>query len=82
MLNLTSRLAISIRDIPDEADWSDQSPQASRSDLTSTDILPDVEDALALQKRALLFLQQFLVSNFDDLHELQSLTLATHSSEL
>ena len=80
MLNLTSRLAISVRDIPDGADWSDRSPQASRSDLTSTDILPDVEDALALQKRALLFLQQFLVSNFDDLHELQSLTPATHSS--
>ena len=81
MLNLTSRLAIEIRDIPNGVDWSDQSPQGRRSQLTAADILPGIEDALALQKRALVFLQQFLVSEFDDLHELQSLTPVAHSSD-
>ena len=76
MLNLTSRLAICIRDIPDWVDWSDQSPQASRSQLTATDILPGIEDAKALHDRALIFLQQFLVREFNDLHHLQPLALA------
>ena len=76
MLNLTSRLAIAIRDVPEWVDWSDQIPQASRNKLTSTDILPGIEEATALRKRALIFLQQFLVREFDDLHELQSLAQA------
>ena len=62
-------------------DWSDQSPQGRRSQLTAANILPGIEDALALQKRALVFLQQFLVSEFDDLHELQSLAPVAHSSD-
>lgn len=49
MLNLTSRLAIRIRDIPG-VDWLDQSPQGSRSRLKATDILPGRDDALALQQ--------------------------------
>ena len=71
MLNLTSRLAIELRDIPDDVDWSDQSPQANRSQLTATDMLPGIEDATALRQRALIFLQQFLVREFHDLHQLE-----------
>ena len=76
MLNLTSRLAICIRDIPEWVDWSDKSPQASRSQLTATDILPGIEDAKALHDGALIFLQQFLVREFNDLHHLQPLAPA------
>ena len=71
MLNLTSRLAISMRYIPDGVDWTDQSPQGSRAQLTATDILPGIDDAKVLQQRALDFIQRFLVSEFEELHELQ-----------
>ena len=78
MLNVTSRLAIEIRDIPNEVDWLDQCPQDSRSKLTVTDILPGIDDALAaIQQRALVFLQIFLTS---DLHDLQSFVPPAHSS--
>ena len=80
MLNVTSRLAIKVRNIPDGVDWFDQCPQGSRSQLTVADILPGTDDALALQQRALVFLQHFLTSEFDGLHELQSLVPAVHTS--
>ena len=75
MLNLTSRLAISLRDIPEWVDWYDKSPQANRGQLTASDILPGIEDAKALHHRALVFLQQFLIKEFRDLHELESVLL-------
>ena len=80
MLNVTSRLAIEIRDVPNEVDWFDQCPQDSRSKLTAADILPGIDDALAIQQRALVFLQIFLTSEFDDLHDLQSFVPPAHSS--
>ena len=80
MLNLTSRLAIEIRNIPDEVDWLDQTPQGSRSQLTAADILPGIEDASVLHKRALVFLQQFLVSEFDDLQNLRLFAPPAHKS--
>lgn len=46
MLNLTSRLAIKLRYLPDwEFDWSDNGPQSSRDSLTLEEFLPDEEDA-------------------------------------
>ena len=71
MLNLTSRLAINMRYIPGGVDWTDQLPQGSRAQLTAADTLPGIEDAKVLQQRALDFIQRFLVSEFEDLHELQ-----------
>ena len=78
MLNLMSRLAIEIRNIPDGVDWLDETPQGSRSQLTAADILPGIDDASVLQKRVLVFLQQFLVSEFDDLHDLQPFAPPAH----
>ena len=80
MLNVTSRLAIRIWDLPDDVDWLDQSPQASRSQLTAADILPDSNDALELTQRALIFLQHFLTSEFNALHDLQVFVPVAHTS--
>ena len=80
MLNVTSRLANEIRDIPDGVDWSDCTPQGSRSNLTAADILPGIEEAKILLERALAFIQQFLVSEFTDLLELQSVAPDMHPS--
>ena len=50
MLNVISRLAIEIQNIPDGIDWLDHRPQGSRSKLTVADILPGTDEALALQQ--------------------------------
>ena len=81
MLNVTSRLAISIRNIPTDVNWDDQSPQASRSQLPVADILPDAHDASVLMERAQVFLQHFITSNLDDLHDLQSLAPSSNTAE-
>lgn len=80
MLNVTSPLAIQIRDVPDDVDWLDQSSESSRSQLTAADILPDANDAVELTEQALVFLQHFLTSEFHDLHDLASLVPVAHSS--
>ena len=48
MLNLTSRLAIKIKYLPDyEFDWSDTSPQRPQTSLRVEDFLPNENDATA-----------------------------------
>lgn len=81
MLNVTFRLAICIRDAPAEVNWYDQSPQGSRSQLTVADILPDADGTTVLTKRALVFLQHFITSQFDDLHDLQPFLPGTPTPE-
>ncbi len=71
MLNVTTRLAISIQRIPSVVNWSDYSPQGSRSDLTAADILPSCSDAAVVKERALSYLKNFLVDEFRDLKELR-----------
>ena len=71
MLNMTSRLAIDIRYIPEHVNWSDKNPQGIRSELIAAEILPGPDDAAILQKRALTYLQHFLVSEFADLFQLR-----------
>lgn len=45
MLNITSRLAVNIRYVPDwEFDWSDTSPQRSRESLTISDFMLSESD--------------------------------------
>ena len=80
MLNVTSRLAIRVLYVPDDVDWLDHSPQSSRRQLTAADILPDADDAHALRERALIYLQHFLTTEFDDLHDLQQLLPPAHAS--
>ena len=62
MLNLTSRLAIKLRYLPDwEFDWSDNTPQRSRDSLTLEEFLPDNEDAATFMQRAVDYTMRFLV---------------------
>ena len=71
MLNITARLAIRFRHLPDwEFDWSDRSPQRSRQSLGVSDILPSDDDAAQLEQRAITYMMNFLVREFKDLARL------------
>ena len=75
MMNVTSRLALRIRHLPNfEFDWSDSTPQHPRESLTVDDFFPS-EDARIL-KRALQFLMGFLVESFTSLSDLSQFVLA------
>ena len=89
MLNVTGRLAVRLRNLPDwEIDWSDSSPQRSRQSLGIEDILPTEEDALELKSRATRYMMNFLVTEFSDLAGLRQYVPArvslhpVHKSEL
>lgn len=72
MLNLTSRIAVQIQNLPDwEVDWTDNKPQKLRSSLTCSDFLPDESDAAALHKHAEQYVMEVLVTEFSSLHDLQ-----------
>ena len=58
MLNVTPRLAVGMRYLPDEANWEDITMQRRCQDLTAADILPDTHDVMLLRERALAFLKQ------------------------
>ena len=74
MLNLTSRMAVEIQNLPHwEVDWSDNKPQKIRSSLTCSDFLPDEVDATELQKRAVLLVMGILTTEFTSLGDLQKL---------
>ncbi len=65
MLNLTARLAVSIRYLPDwDVDWLDSQPQRSRQSLTISHFLPTEEDVQELQARAVQYMMKFLVAEF------------------
>ena len=56
MLNVTTRLAVSIRNIPPwDFDWDDTTPQKLRRDLTVDDLLLNEEDGQALFDRAVVY---------------------------
>ena len=72
MMNITSRLAIFIRHLPDcPFDWNDMEPQRSRDSLSISDFLPSEEDGAELEKRATQFLMRFLTTEFKSLQNLQ-----------
>lgn len=72
MMNITSRLAVRHRYLPEwEVDWSDMQPQRSRDTLTISDFLPNEEDAAELQIRATHFVMRFLTEKFEALTDLK-----------
>ena len=74
MSNLTSRLAINIRYLPDFSfSWSDCTPQQPRSSLTISDFLPSEVDAAILKERATQYMMTFVVDTFTDLKPLSKL---------
>ena len=53
MMNVTTRLAVRIRFLPDYPfNWSDTSPQKSRQSLTVEDYLPSASESQQLEERA------------------------------
>jgi len=72
MLNVTARLAVDIRYLPPELDFTN-TPQKSRSTLRVDDILLSSEDGAILQKRAVRYVMEFLVTHFQDLAGLTKL---------
>lgn len=74
MLNLTARLALKIANLPNwDIDWSDKTPQRSRSSLSIDDFLPSLSNAEALNQAAVQYTMEFLVEEFDSLHALKPL---------
>lgn len=74
MLNLTARLAVDIRHLPEwEIDWDDNTPQRDPATMTITDILPTETDGQELKRRAVQYVMHFLVREFSCLGHLKSL---------
>ncbi len=72
MLNITARLAVRLRHLPDwEFDWSDRSPQRCRQSLGISDILPSDDDAAQLHENAIKYMMNFLVREFRGLSGLR-----------
>lgn len=72
MMNVTTRLAVRIRFLPDYPfNWSDSSPQKSRQSLTVEDYLPSANESLQLEERATRYMMGFLVETFACLEDLQ-----------
>ena len=72
MLNITSRIAVRIKHLPEWSfDWSDSTAQRSLESLTVADFLPSEEDGKELKKRAVKYLKQFLVNEFESLAHLK-----------
>ena len=73
MMNVTSRLAVKVKYLPEgNVDWSDTCPQKSRSELTIDDLIPNESDGKQLYKRAVEYMMRFLVNHFKSLHHLKS----------
>ena len=68
MLNITARIAVRIKRVPDWSfEWSDITPQRSLDSLTTVDFLPSEQDGDELKKRAVRYMKQFLVNEFNSL---------------
>jgi len=73
MLNMSARLAVEIKHLPDwEVDWNDITPQADPATVTISDLLPTEADGSILHKRAVQRIMQFLVTEFSCLNCLAS----------
>ena len=72
MMNVTSRLAVSIRYLPEfDFDWSNNTPQRSRDPITIKDISPSESDAAVFKEHAIQYLMDFLVKTFSSLCDLE-----------
>ena len=81
MLDMTARLAIEMRNLPDwEVDWDDVTPQ--RLTLTISDLLPGEADGVELQKRAVVHVMRVLVEEFPALSYLDALLPTEESPDI
>ena len=80
MNNVTSRLAVRIKHIPEgQIDWSDNTPQRSKSSLTIDDLIPSEEDGVVIYDRAVTYVMRIFVTFFKSLSALQNLVPKPHS---
>ena len=80
MVNMTTRLAVRIKNVPPGSiNWSDKSPQASRSSLKAEDIIPNEDNGEVMSKRATAYIMRFLVGTFKALKHLENLVPKQHS---
>ena len=64
MNNVTSRLAVRIKHIPEgQVDWSDIKPQKGRNDMTIDDLIPNEDDGRALHDRTVAYVKKILVTS-------------------
>ena len=74
MRNLTARIAVKIQNLPDwDVNWTDDRPQKRRSELTGVDFLASEDDTKELQKRAVQYMMEVLVSEFSSLSDIKHL---------
>ena len=72
MLNLTSRIAVRVQNLPDwPINWNDTKPQKSHSSPTCSDFLPDDKDTAEFHKRAVQLIMEVLIENFPSLSDMQ-----------
>ena len=80
MLNMTARLAVEIRNLPDwDVDWNDTAPQRDLATVTISDLLPGEADGTELQKRAVHHIMHILVEEFPSLANLQAVLPSSHA---
>lgn len=73
MLNVTSRLAVRIKHVPEDISWADTACQRTRSSLSVSDILPGSGEGKVFYNRAVLTVMEILVSEFKSLQGLKQL---------
>ena len=72
MLNVTSRIAVKVQNLPDwSVDWNDVTPQRPVESLTISDFMPSEDDASHLKQRAIQYIKKFLVNEFSSLADLK-----------
>ena len=65
MLNVTSRLAVKVKYLPEGIiDWSDTSPQRSRNTLSINDLIPNEADGEEMYIRAVEYVMRFMATHF------------------
>ena len=79
MLNVTSRLAVRIKHIPDDMSWTDTTCQRMRASLTISDILPGPAESKKLYDSAVQTDMELLVFEFKSLEGLRPLIPARTS---
>lgn len=73
MLNVTSRLAVKIKHVPEDISWTDTACQRVRSSLSVSDVLPGAEEGKIFYDHAVLTVMELLVSEFKSLEGLKQL---------
>ena len=70
MMNVTSRLAVRVHNLPQTIDWNDRTPQHTLESLTIDDFMVSKAESDAFKQRAILYTARYLVTEFKSLGDL------------